>query len=213
MSVHTKTFAVRVQGELACFSAPEFSVERVSYPFQTPSAARGILEAIFWKPACRWVIQEIALLAPVEYMQFRRNEVNTVVPTPTTQQRMRSLAAWDYYADEDRAQRNTVALRNVDYAIQAHMEFTERRGPEDSVEKFEAMFTRRLQKGQYVTPPVLGMREFPATCTPYDGTPAPLTQDGHFGWVLHDIVYQPRVEARFFEARMRQGRIAVPPLS
>jgi CRISPR-associated protein Cas5d len=119
--------------------------------------------------------------------------------------------AWNYYADEDRAQRNTIALRDVDYAVTAHMEFTARRGTEDSVRKFEEMFERRMEKGQYVTPPVFGCREFPAIVEPYRGDPPPLNHKEDFGWMLHDIRFGAENTPVFFHAVMEGGRLAVPP--
>jgi CRISPR-associated protein Cas5d len=119
--------------------------------------------------------------------------------------------AWNYYADEDRAQRNTIALRDVDYAVTAHMEFTARQGADDSVRKFEEMFERRIEKGQYVTPPVFGCREFPAIVEPYRGDPPALNHDEDFGWMLHDIRFGAENTPVFFHAVMVGGRLVVPP--
>src|ERR1700733_9129062 len=106
-----ETFRVRMRGELACFTRPEFKVERVSYEVMTPSAARGVLEAVHWKPAIRWVITGIRVLAPIQFFSFRRNEVNSRVSVRNVLQAMKGEPLADYFADEDRAQRNTVALR------------------------------------------------------------------------------------------------------
>src|SRR5690349_3982684 len=109
--------AVRVWGDFACFTRPEMKVERVSYPVPTPSAARGVLEAIYWKPECTWHIEEIWVLKPVRYFSILRNEVNTRAS-------MRTALAWQkngggYDASADRAQRHTLALRDVAYVIRA----------------------------------------------------------------------------------------------
>ncbi len=203
----THEFALRIHGEMACFTRPEFSTERVSYDLMTPSAARGILEAVLWKPAIRWEIGSIALLKPVRRLQFRRNEVNGRVST----QKAMSGAVGDYFADEDRAQRNTLALREVDYGVHARMHMTARAGVEDSLEKFRAMFLRRVEKGQQHMQPYLGCREFPAAVELWDGSPAPLAgEDRELGWMLHDIEFGPQNQARFFPARLVGGVMEVP---
>ncbi len=201
----THEFALRIRGEMACFTRPEFSTERVSYDLITPSAARGILEAVLWKPAIRWEIASIALLNPVRWIQFRRNEVNSRLS--------KSLggAVDRYCADEDRAQRNTLALRAVDYGVRARLHMTARAGVDDSLEKFRAMFLRRVEKGQQHMQPYLGCREFPAAVELWDGSPAPLAgEDRELGWMLHDIEFGPQNLARFFPARLVGGVMEVP---
>ena len=163
MADQSRFFEVRLRGDLACFSRPELKTERVSYSIPTPSALRGILEAVAWKPALVWRVDEIRVLKPITYLQFRRNEVNGRLSDQAANKLGKSGEASDYYADEDRAQRNTVALRDVDYVVRAHMELTSRRGAGDNIRKFEEIFERRLEKGQHVTQPVLGCREFPCS--------------------------------------------------
>jgi CRISPR-associated protein Cas5d len=211
MAEQSRRYHLRMRGELACFARPELKTERVTYSIPTPSALRGILEAILWKPAIRWHIDEIRLLRPIRYLQFRRNEVNSRASDRTAHLKARTGEAWNYYADEDRAQRNTIALRDVDYAVEAHFEWTARRGPDDSIRKFEEMFERRLDKGQHVTPPVFGCREFPAIVERYLGDPPALMHDEDFGWMLHDIRFGPTNTPVFFHAVMRRGRLPVPP--
>jgi CRISPR-associated protein Cas5d len=177
----------------------------------TPSALRGICEAVLWKPAIRWCVDEIQLLKPIRYLQFRRNEVTSRVSDRVANAVRKTGEAWNYYADEDRAQRNTIALRDVDYVAVAHMELTARRGPEDSIRKFEEMFERRMEKGQYVTPPVFGCREFPAIVELHGGSPAPLDHTEDFGWMLHDIRFGAENTPVFFHAVMTAGRLAIPP--
>src|SRR3954469_25319448 len=111
-----ETFKVRVRGELACFTRPEFHVERVSYEVMTPSAARGVLEAVYWKPAIRWVVTAIHVLAPVRFISFKRNEVAS---RATLQRGERAVSGDPFFVENDRQQRNTVALRDVDYAVEA----------------------------------------------------------------------------------------------
>lgn len=207
MTTRTSTyFRVRTCGPLACFTRPEMKVERVSYEVMTPSAARGILEAILWKPAISWRIHEIAVLNPVSWISFRRNEVNSC-------QSMRILGA--YFADEDRSQRNTVALRDVDYVITASFVLTDRAGPEDNLRKFEDMFERRLKKGQFFSQPYLGCREFAADVTP---APAEFTLnqpgvDRVLGMMFYDFDFRSgEVRPCFFDARLRGGILHVPPI-
>lgn len=206
-------YRVRVRGEFACFTRPEFKTERFSYEVITPSAARGVLEAILWKPAIRWHIRRILVLAPPRFVQLKRNEVNKRASVRNAQQAARDGTPLDdYYADEDRAQRNTLALRDVDYAIEAQFAMTARRGSDDNPQKFEEMFRRRLQKGQFHMQPYLGCREFPAWVTPYTGDPPPLAAESRdLGLMLHDLRYgSERNEPVFFRARMDCGVIEVP---
>jgi len=205
-------YRVRVRGELACFTRPEFKTERFSYEVITPSAARGVIEAILWKPAIRWQVRRILVLAPPRFMQLKRNEVNSRASVRNVQQASRSGLPFDYFADEDRAQRNTLALRDVDYAVEAEFQMTSRRGSGDNPQKFDEMFRRRLEKGQFHMQPYLGCREFPAWVTPYAGDPLPLENETRdLGYMLHDLRYGgEKNEPVFFRARMERGVIEVP---
>jgi|ERR1700693_2484901 len=133
-------YQVRIRGEYACFTRPEFKTERVSYEVITPSAARGVLEAILWKPAIRWHVKRIFLLARPRFIQFKRNEVRERAKVDSALKAMRSGEALDYFTDDDRAQRNTLALRDVDYAVETEFRMTARQGPEDNPKKFDEMF-------------------------------------------------------------------------
>ena len=206
--MESKRFRVRARGPIACFTRPEMKAERVSYEVMTPSAARGVLEAIIWKPAIRWRIHAIDVLAPIRWTSFRRNEVNDRASPKIT----------EFFAEERRAQRNTVALSNVDYVITASFAMTEQAGPTDGVTKFEEIFERRLQKGQTFHQPYLGCREFaadvlpaPESVTPIDGA-----VDRPLGLMFYDFAYHPEgLPARplFFDARLRNGVLDVPPLA
>jgi CRISPR-associated protein Cas5d len=206
-------YQVRIRGELACFTRPELKVERVSYEVITPSAARGIIEAVLWKPAIRWKIRRILLLAPVRFIQFRRNEVNSRISTRAVSSAENGSALRPFFADEDRAQRNTVALRDVDYVVEAEFVMTDKRGPNDNPLKFDEMFRRRLEKGQACHFPYLGCREFPATIQEYNGQPGPVAESRDFGWMLHDIRFGKRNEPIFFHAQMHNGVVNVPDLA
>lgn len=206
--MESKRFRVRARGPIACFTRPEMKAERVSYEVMTPSAARGVLEAIIWKPAIRWRIHAVDVLAPIRWTSFRRNEVNDRASPKVT----------DFFAEERRAQRNTVALSSVDYVITASFEMTAQAGPTDGVTKFEEIFERRLQKGQTFHQPYLGCREFaadvlpaPESVTPIDGA-----VDRPLGLMFYDFAYHPEgLPARplFFDARLRNGVLDVPPLA
>jgi CRISPR-associated protein Cas5d len=213
MDHRSPPFRVRIRGDLACFTRPEFKAERVSYEVITPSAARGVLEAILWKPAIRWVIERIEVLRPIAFTGFRRNEVNGRVSTDNVKTAMRHGSPLpDYLADDDRVQRHTLALENVDYVVTAHFAMTAKAGPDDSLVKFVEMFRRRLEKGQCFHQPYLGCREFPADFGPANGTHAPLTEDKDLGLMLYDLDYAAdRTIPRFFHAAMKQGVVDVPP--
>lgn len=207
---------VRVRGEIACFTRPEMKVERVSYEVITPSAARGVLEAILWKPAIAWVVRRIHVLAPVRWTSFKRNEVTGKIATGAVRSAMRGGTSPAPIAiEEARAQRHTLALRDVDYVIEAGFRLVAAKAePEDTPVKFIEMFRRRLEKGQCFRTPYLGCREFPARVesAPERFSAVPETRD--LGWMLHDIEF--RTDAanlpHFFQARLVAGTIDVPPL-
>ena len=209
---HSPTLRARARGPLACFTRPELKIERVSYPVMTPSAARGLLEAILWKPAICWHIERIAVLRPIRFTTFRRNEVNSKAARPT-----RALvdhggpALKPFFADENRAQRNTVALRDVDYIIEAHFTMTDRAGPDDNTAKFADMFQRRVAKGQHFHQPYFGCREFVADVLPADDMPQPIDENRSLGIMLWDIEYSPkRNRPIFFTAKLVDGVLNVP---
>jgi CRISPR-associated protein Cas5d len=175
-------FRVEVWGEYACFSRPELKVERVSYEVITPSAARGIIEAVLWKPAIRYVIDEIAVCAPIRFVNIRRNEVEDKA----------SPGREHIIAPESRVQRATMALRDVRYVISGHFELTDKAGESDNEGKFSEMLHRRLGNGQHFTAPYLGTREFPAYLRPLkDGERGaePIKETRSLGLMLHDIDY------------------------
>jgi CRISPR-associated protein Cas5d len=211
MKERSPTLSVRLRGPLACFTRPEFKTERVSYPVITPSAARGAIEAILWKPAIVWRIERIRVLAPVQFVSFRRNEVNSVVPVDSVKSAMKGGSLRDFLADEDRAQRNTVALREVDYVIDAHFEMTERVGTDDNLKKFVEMFSRRVEKGQAFNQPYLGCREFAAEFLPATDAPNPIDETRDLGLMLHDIEFGRTNKPRWFAAQLTRGVVEVPP--
>lgn len=203
----------KVWGDYACFTRPEMKVERVSYDIITPSAARGILEAIYWKPAIHWVVDRITVLRPIRVQNIRRNELANKLPLGNVTKAMRDgESPVEIFIEDDRQQRAALVLRDVAYVIEAHFEFT---GPEDNNEgKHQSIFNRRLEQGQCFHRPYLGCREFYADFGPDDGErpDETLTKERDFGWMLHDIDYGDDMRPRFFRAVMRYGVIDVPNL-
>ncbi|MBF0522253.1 MAG: type I-C CRISPR-associated protein Cas5 [Candidatus Omnitrophica bacterium] len=203
---------LKVWGDYACFTRPEMKAERVSYDVMTPSAARGILEAIYWKPAIRWVIDRIHVLNPIKHDNVRRNELAGKIPFRNITTAMRDgVSALETFIEDDRQQRAALVLRDVDYVIEAHFEFT---GTEDNNEgKHLDMFNRRARSGQCFHRPYFGCREFPVSFELLEGdVPCSLIQgDVDLGWMLHDMDFENNMEAKFFRARMVNGVIDVPP--
>ncbi|MGB6231202.1 MAG: type I-C CRISPR-associated protein Cas5c [Litorimonas sp.] len=202
-----------VRGPNACFTRPEMKVERVSYDVMTPSAARGILEAIHWKPAIRWVIDRIHVLKPIRFETIRRNEIASKISSRNAKTAMNSgdLAGLSLAVDEDRQQRAMLCLRDVAYGIEAHFEMTPKAGPGDNPGKHAEMFRRRAAKGQCFHQPALGVREFPADFELVDEIPPGTLedQDRDLGWMLHDIDYENGRTSVFYRARMEGGVIDV----
>jgi len=213
---------LHVWGERACFTRPEMKVERVSYDVITPSAARGILEAIHWKPAIRWHIDRIHVLKPIRFQSIRRNEVGAKASAANAASAMKrgTTEGLGLIVDENRQQRAALVLIDVGYVIEAHFTMTGRAGPEDTPAKHIAMFNRRAEQGQCFHRPCLGTREFAAEFALVGAGAAlpacelaPDRRDADFGWMLHDIDFDQGNESRFFRAEMRDGVIVVPPFA
>jgi CRISPR-associated protein Cas5d len=206
---------IRVRGRYALFTRPEMKVERVSYDVITPSAARGILEAVYWKPAIRWVIDKIHILRAIEFTNIRRNEVSEKASVDNALQVMKGSSRPLYIAaTESRQQRAAMVLKDVDYVIQAHFDIVpEKAGQEDTEEKHYNIVLRRLRKGQHFHAPCLGTREFPARIELIedwrDIPKSPLTGTRDLGWMLYDLDFSdPRdIKPMFFKAQMRDGVI------
>jgi CRISPR-associated protein Cas5d len=200
-----------VKGDWAIFTRPELKTERVSYPVMTPSAARGVLEAILWKPAIAWRVERIRVLNPIRFTAFRRNEVNSKAPKPKAAVVTSGGEVPPYFAEDDRAQRNTVALYDVDYVIEAHFALTQRAGEADNVNKFVDIFRRRVEKGQCFHRPYLGCRECAADFEPWEGGAEPIDDTRDLGVMLWDIDYGKKANTpRFFAARLQDGVLEVP---
>lgn len=222
---------LHVWGDLALFSRPEMRVERVSYDVITPSAARGIISAIYWKPEIRWIITRLRVLSPIRFTSLRRNEVGSKVPAGTVSKAMKNGAdILAQYIEEDRQQRAATLLRDVAYVIEARFEIV---GGEDNPGKHLDQFNRRAREGRCFQRPCFGCREFPADFSLLENGDTlavhdELAGERDLGWMLHDIEYiedpegpvvdahagkRWRAEPRFFRAVMRDGIINLPPLA
>lgn len=207
---------LHVWGDFACFTRPEMKVERVSYDVITPAAARGILEAIHWKPAITWAIDRIHVLAPIRFQTFRRNEVASKVSAGNARSAMNrgTLDGLGLAVDADRQQRATIALVKVAYVIEAHFDMTPKAGDSDNPAKHVEMFRRRAASGQCFHRPCLGCREFAADFELIEGAvPATRLAEGDrnrdLGWMHYDIDHSRDKAAMFFRARMENGIIDV----
>ena len=206
---------IDVSGPRACFTRVEMKAERVSYDVLTPSAARGILEAVYWKPAIKWVVDDIDIINPIRFDTFRRNELGSKISYVNARKLEKAGAGYlGVYASDDRAQRATTYLKDVRYVIDAHFELTEKAGAEDTPEKHYNIALRRLRKGQCFNQPYLGCREFAAhevkliegserPCSYYKGTEKDL------GFILYDLDFERDMAPCFFRAQMKDGHIDI----
>lgn len=207
---------LKVEGPRACFTRPEMKVERVSYDVMTPSAARGILEAIHWKPAIRWVIDRIHVLKPIRFQSIRRNEVGGKASVAKAKSAMNrgDLDGLVLKADEDRQQRAATVLFDVAYIIEAHFDLTSKAGPDDTEGKHLDIFNRRASRGQCFHQPCLGTREFVASfeLLPADAAlPPAIPESPDLGFMLWDIDHAaPGKPSMFFRARLENGVLTVP---
>lgn len=220
MHYTNKEYCLEIWGEYCCFTRPEMKVERVSYEVITPSAARAIFEAIFWKPAIKWRITRIEILNPIKWFSIRRNEIGSLI----------SPRASGLFIEENRQQKSSLLLRDVRYRIYAELEFIPQRNRPDTHKtaqseirsdenpgKYYAMFERRAQKGQTFNQPYLGCREFVANFK-YIEDPVKgkgIAEDRDLGYMLYDMDFtNPKdPKAMFYRAVMKQGVIEVPPIN
>lgn len=219
MEYTDKEFCLEVWGPMACFTRPELKVERVSYDVITPSAARAIFEAIFWKPAIHWQVTKIEVLNPIKWTSIRRNEVGAVASKNPI------------YIEDKRQQKNTLCLKDVRYRIWAKLEFIpvrkrkseqlslfdETAHPDENPAKYNAMFERRANKGQCFTQPYLGTRECSASFMlvnpEIDELNTPINESRDLGIMLYDMDFEKDLKnppAMFFRAKMENGVIIVP---
>lgn len=201
---------LRVWGNYACFTRPEMKAERVSYDVMTPSAARGILEAIHWKPAIAWRIDRIHVMKPVRFDSIRRNEVAGKISERNIKTAMNGgdIDLHQYAADPNqRQQRAALVLRDVEYIIEAHFEMTDKAGESDNPAKHCDIFSRRARDGQCHMRPYFGCREFPVNFELLEGEvpKSPLTKEQDLGWMLWDIDFANNMQPIFFRPIMKDG--------
>lgn len=205
------SFKLEVFGDYALFTRPEMKAERVSYDVMTPSAARGILEAIFWHPGMRWKVDRIYVMSPICFSNIRRNEVSDKISGRLAKSAMHNGAGGLYLCTKDCiAQRASMVLRHVHYVIEAHFEMTEKESPVDNAGKFCEMFRRRAQNGQCYHQPCFGMREFPAAFRLWEGGEIPTAYPGSekdLGFMLYDMDYSDPADIKpmFFRAVLKNG--------
>jgi CRISPR-associated protein Cas5d len=220
--------SLKIWSDFACFTRPENKVERVSYDVMTPSAARGVLEGIFWKPEMRFLIREIWVLNPIKRFSLVRNEVKSIASS-------RAAKSWQqdgggYLADEDRTQRHALILRDVAYIIKADIALMPH--ATDPLQKYTEIFNRRVEKGQAHRMPYLGNREFTAHFSAVDGTETPILETNELGRMLFDLEFTPQKKgsiqfkqhthkgtstvdglatSKFFRAKLEKGVLHIPP--
>ncbi len=210
-----KGVKIKVWGDYALFTRPENKAERMSYDVPTPSAARGILESIHWKPAIRWVIDRIHVLNPIVLASIRRNEVSQKGPTPSTvKSAAKNGTALVQLVEDMRQQRASLVLRHVAYIIEAHFEMTERAGEGDNEGKHIDIFRRRARNGECFQQPCLGCREFPAYFSLLEDhaiPPSSLANDAprDLGLMLYDIDFAHGMKPIFYRPRLENGIIDV----
>jgi len=202
------TVKLHVWGDYACFTRPDLKVERVSYDCITPSAACGVLQAIHWKPAIRWVVDKIHVLKPIRFQSIQTNEIKSKA---SPQAARRAMASGDASlmrneVSSDRTQRSSLVLRDVAYVIEAHFEMTAQAGPSDNPGKHADIFLRRARKGQCFKQPCLGLRDYSAAFELVDNAPVSelAGTERELGLMLYEFDYDKRLPA-FFRARMKDG--------
>ncbi|MCF8020288.1 MAG: type I-C CRISPR-associated protein Cas5c [Vallitaleaceae bacterium] len=206
-------FKLEVFGEYALFTRPEFKVERVSYDVITPSAARGIIESIYYKPAIRWVIDKIHVYNEPEFTNIRRNEVKSKASDSDAKKLMRNNGSGKGYiaTTQDIQQRASMILKNVKYIIEAHFEVTDRMGQDETIEKHYNIALRRMRKGQFYHMPYMGCREFPANfrLIEKDTPKSTLSGERDLGYMLYDMDYSDldQIQPMFYRAIMKDGTI------
>lgn len=207
---------LEVRGDYASFTRPEMKTERVSYDVMTPSAARGLLEAIFWHPGLRFTIDRIHVCSPIRFSNLRRNEVKSTISAHSARTVMeRGKGELWLASSEDIQQRAPMLLRNVHYVIEAHFDMTENAAHGDNPGKFQDILKRRITRGQFYHQPYFGCREFPARfrlCEELPPCPKELKGTRELGYMLWDLDYTDpeNIVPLFFRAKLENGVLSVP---
>lgn len=212
---------IEVWGKYALFSRPELKSERMSYEIITPSAARGLVESIYWHPGLKILIDRVYLLepydkpssieelgSPIKYASVRRNEIKRKISAKKIESMMKGKETPYINAKEDIVQRAATVLKDVHYVIQCHFELTDKATENDNEGKFKDIFRRRLEKGQSYSQPYFGCREFPANFKAWDGGDIPCVDfSKDLGIMLYDMDYSDPedIKPMFFHAELEHG--------
>lgn len=204
---------VEVWGDYACFTRPEMKVERVSYDVITPSAARGLIEAIYWHPGLKWQIDRIYVMNPVRFTNIRRNEVKSKISASNIRAAMNGKGRSLFLdASSDIQQRASVVLKDVHYVIEAHFEMTDQANEGDNPGKFQDIVRRRLQRGQCYHQPYFGCREFPASFRSYNDSAIVVSselkdREIDLGYMLYDMDFcdLDDIQPIFFRGKLKNG--------
>lgn len=208
---------LKVWGDYALITRPEMKTERVSYDMLTPSAARGILESIYWHPGMRWVIDKITVCKPIRFVNIRRNEVKSVISAKSVKTVMnRGRGELSIITSDDIQQRASMLLYDVCYVIEAHFVLTENGAKSDNAGKFADIIRRRIARGQCYSQPYFGCREFAADfaeCEAVPPCPEELRGLRDLGYMLYDMDYSDlnNITPMFFRAVLNDGVLLVPP--
>lgn len=208
--------SLEVWGDRALFTRPEMKVERVSYDVMTPSAARGLIEAIYWHPGMKWIVDRIHVCAPIRSSDLRCNEVKSTISARSARTVMERGTGELYLCTaSDIQQRAALLLRDVHYVIEAHFVMTDKAAPGDNPGKFQDIVKRRIQRGQCYHQPCFGCREFPAHfrwCEELPPCPEELKGQRDLGWMLYDMDHTDPENIRplFFRASLTDGVLRVP---
>ena len=201
---------MEVWGDFACFSRIELKIERVSYDVPTPSAARGIIESVYYHPGLKWHIDKIYVMNPIRFTSIRRNEVKSKISASKIMKEANGKGASYIDRNKDIEQRATVMLRDVHYVIEAHFEMTDRANASDNPGKFQDIITRRLRKGQAYSQPYLGTRECTAHFGLWEGGEIPtISETRDLGYMLYDLDFSDPndIQPMFFRAKLENGVI------
>ena len=207
---------VEVWGDYALFTRPELKVERMSYDVMTPSAARGLLESIYWHPGLRYQILNIYVLNPIAFSSIRRNEVKSRISAQKVREAMSGKQTELYLCtSDDIQQRAATVLRGVHYVIEARFDMTPAASPSDNPGKFRDILRRRLERGQCYHQPCFGVREFPAFFRAWPGGPIPTAypeETRDLGLMFYDMDYRDpeNILPMFFRAKLERGVLHVP---
>ena len=201
---------MEVWGLTACFTRPEMKTERVSYDVPTPSAARGMIESIYYHPGLKWTIERIWVLNPIQFMNLRRNEVSSKISASNVMQEANGGKQSCIVTTQDIQQRATMMLKDVRYVIEAHFDMTDKANASDNPGKFQDIVKRRLRKGACYAAPYLGTRECTAHFRLWEGGAIEgIDETRDLGYMLYDMDYSDpeHIQPMFFRAKMEHGCI------